>query len=188
MEYIYHAVPPKMEGFILYPLFQLKEKFPQVYDAEIKKYDDHPQRKELPFKKVIKLNCTRGDVLQCSPVHPNRIFVALKSVFPEGNRAKLFYKIPIEMTQNLPLVLFDMNKLGYEFGKEEPETVFELLNSANYREISEVPKEAIAFYEEWKVRGAQGAPAWGKIPHIFIQGNMDITGCEIIDWKDPILS
>ena len=74
MEYIYHAVPKNLDGSILYPLFSLKDKFPDLYEKEIKKYDDHPQRKLLPFKKVPKLNCSRGDVLHFSPIHPNLIF------------------------------------------------------------------------------------------------------------------
>ena len=37
MEYIYHAVPKNLDGSILYPLFSLKDKFPDQYEKEIKR-------------------------------------------------------------------------------------------------------------------------------------------------------
>lgn len=185
MEFIYHGVPTGLEGNILYPLFSLKEKFPSLFDTEIKKYDDHPKRKELPFKQISILNCPRGEVLHFSPIHPSLIFQALKTVFPDGNRSVKFFKIPIIKAQSLPIALFDMNREGYEFGKEDPDHVFDLVSVDSYRELKIVPPEAYAFFNEWKDRGERGAPAWGRIPHIFIKGPVDITGCEIIDWRDP---
>jgi len=62
MGFIYHGVPNGMQGDMLYPLFTLKVKFPTLFESEIKKYDDHPKRKELPFKSIGKLNCQRGEV------------------------------------------------------------------------------------------------------------------------------
>ena len=53
MEIFYHGVPGGLQGNTLYPLFSLKEKFPSLFENEIKKYDDHPKRKELPFKKLV---------------------------------------------------------------------------------------------------------------------------------------
>lgn len=53
-------------------------------------------------------------------------------------------------------------------------------------EIGEVPKEAYEFFQEWKDRGEKGAPAWGKIPHVFVKGKISVEGLEIIDWVDPI--
>ena len=94
MEFIYHGVPTKMDSKILYPLFELKHLFPLVYESEIKKYDDHPQRKNLPFKRIGKLNCLRGEVIHCSSIHPALVFQALKTIFPDGNRSVQFFKIP----------------------------------------------------------------------------------------------
>ncbi len=187
MEYIYHGVPNNFEGKILYPLFSLRENFPSLFDAEIKKYDDHPKRKELPFKRISKLNCPRGEVLHFSPIHPTLIFQALKTVFPDGNRSVKFFKIPIIRAQGLSIALFDMNREGYEFGIEDPDHVFDLVSVESYREIKVVPQEAYTFFNEWKERGERGAPAWGKIPHIFIRGPINVTECDIIDWRDPAI-
>jgi len=186
MEYIYHGVPPNFSGEMLYPLFSLKEKHPEIFAREIKKYDDHPKRKLLPNLILKKLNCPRGDVLQFSPIHPNLIFQGLKSVFPDGNRSVKFFEIPIERTHGIPTILFDMNRPGYVFGEDEPEEIFDWVTPANYRMIRQLPLEAIEFYQEWKTRGEPGAPAYGKIPHIMVKGPVSVKDCKIVDWRDSI--
>ena len=186
MEFIYHGVPIGMQGNVLYPLFDLKNLFPVIYENEIKKYDDHPKRKELPFKKIGKLNCKRGEVLHCSSIHPSLVFQALKTIFPDGNRSVKFYKISVEQIKDMPSVLFDMNRSEYEFGKDDPDEVFDHIDSKHYCEIRTIPAQAYDFFREWKDRGEKGAPAWGKIPHVFVKGQINIEGCEIIDWRDPV--
>ncbi len=184
--YIYHGVPSSFVGEKLYPLFQLKELFPQIYEKEIEKYNDHPQRKLLPFKRINPLNCVRGDVLHFSAIHPALVFKALKSVFPESNRSVKFFKIPIMNIDKNSAVLFDMNRPEYEFGKDDPDSVFDLIDPKNYQEIGSIPNEAILFYQEWRDCGEVGAPAWGKIPHVFVLGSLNTAKCEIIDWRDDI--
>ena len=36
-------------------------------------------------------------------------------------------------------------------------------------------------FQEWKDRGERGAPAWGKIPHVFVRGKINVEGLEIFD-------
>ena len=189
MEFIYHGVPTNLNGQTLYPLFELKEKFLEIFEKEILKYDDHLQRKELPYRKIPKLGCMRGDVLQCSSIHPNLVFHALKAIFPDGNRSVKFFCIPIEKLAGKQLCLFDMNDPNYEFGlKEDPPSAFELITSSTYKEGRSVPREACDFYQDWKKRGERWAPAWGKIPHVFVKGTIETDGLKVIDWRDPILN
>ncbi len=187
MNFIYHGVPAGFEGSELHPLFVLKDLYPSAYESQIKKYDDHPKRKNLPYKKIPKLNCFRGDVIHCSPIHPNLIFKALKKYFPDGNRSVSFYKIPVSNLTGIELCFFDMNRPEYEFGLEnDPESVFELIDINTYKEIKEIPQEAQQFYQEWKDRGERGAPAFGKIPHVFVKGSISVKDLDIIDWRDEI--
>ncbi|MFG1499550.1 hypothetical protein ABMA70_05015 [Halobacteriovorax sp. XZX-3] len=185
--FIYHGVPVDFEGQWLHPLFDLKERMPHVFESEIKKYDDHPKRKKLPLKNIPKLNCRRGEVLHCSSIHPSLVFQALKSVFPDINKSVKFFKIPVSSLKELDLVIFDMNRPEYEFGLEtDPDSCFEIINHDTYEEIKIVPPEALSFFEDWKSRGERSAPAWGKVPHIFVKGSIDTSGLEIIDWRDPV--
>lgn len=186
MQYIYHAVPENLMGETLIPLFDLKLSHPALFEKEMKKYDDHPVRKELPYKLLKKLNCPRGEVLHFSPIHPGLIFQALKSVFPEGNRSVRFFEIPIDRVTGIPTILFDMNRSDYAFGDDEPDNIFDWIEPEAYREIKVVPEKAFEFYREWKDRGERGAPAWGKIPHILVRGKVSISSCRIFDWREAI--
>ncbi len=184
MSFIYHLVPKMMDGNILFPLSKLKVISPDTFNREIKKYDDHPKRKELPQRILKKINCPQEDVIHFSPIHPRLMFNGLKSVFPEWNYSSSFYEIPIERIRGLPTVYFDMNRTGtYVFGEDESEEMFDLITPENYRILTTLPKETLEFYEGWKARGERGAPAMGRIPHVMVKGPVSIEGCKIIDWK-----
>lgn len=185
MSFLYHMVPKNMAGETLFPLSDLQQHAPETYAREVKKYDDHPQRKMLPQRILKKINCRQSEVLHFSPIHPHLMFAGLKSIFPEWNYSSLFYEIPIERIRGIPAVSFDMNKTGtYVFGADEPEEMFELVTPENYQILTELPKEALEFYKQWKARGEKGAPAMGRIPHVMVQGQVNIANCKIIDWKD----
>ncbi|MCB9026469.1 MAG: hypothetical protein H6625_09150 [Bdellovibrionaceae bacterium] len=113
MEFIYHTVPTNLLGNTLQPLFVLKDQQPSIFQIEIKKYNDHPKRKELPYKKIPKLNCNRGDVIHCSSIHPGLVFQALKSVFPDSNRSVRFFKIPLSLHLILSIPVHTKNSMKY---------------------------------------------------------------------------
>lgn len=176
-----------MFGNTLFPLQTLKSKSVEKFEYEIKKYDDHPQRKELPYRTIKKLNCPQAEVLHFSPIHPYLMFEGLRSVFPHWDYSQKFYEIPINRIEGIPSVKFDMNCTGeYVFGEDELEEMFELVTPQNYSILSKIPPEAIEFYQQWKDRGQKGAPAMARIPHIMVRGNVDVSDCAIIDWKNPI--
>ena len=186
MSFIYHIVPKNMAGEILFPLSDLKDRSPSTYAREVKKYDDHPQRKELPKRLLKKIYCLQEEVIHFSPIHPHLIFNGLKSVFADWNSSSLFYEIPIDRIRDLPAVLFDMNKTGsYVFGVDEPDEMFEFVTSETYKILSSLPVEALEFYNEWKARGKNGAPAMARIPHLMVKGRVSVANCKIIDWKNP---
>ena len=151
----------------------------------IKKYDDHPKRKELPNKRIGPLDCVRGDVLHFSAVHPGLVFAALKVVFPENNRSVKFFKVPIASLA-APAVIYDMNRPEYAFGENDTDELFDAVDVTQYREVRVVPGPAFDFFNEWKARGERGAPPWGRIPHVFVRGAVDVSGCEVVDWADPV--
>lgn len=186
MSFIYHMVPKNMDGEILFPLSDLKNHSVKTYEREVKKYDDHPKRKELPKRILKKLNCPQEEVLHFSPIHPHLMFMGLKSIFPDWNYSSLFYEIPIERIGSLPAIYFDMNKTGsYVFGEDEPEEMFEIITPQTYQILTSLPVEALEFYNQWKERGERGAPAMGRIPHVMVRGRVSIFDCQIIDWKTP---
>lgn len=174
-----------MIGTKLIPLQQLRDLSEERFCHEIKKYDDHPKRKDLPNRILKKINCRQAEVLHFSPIHPHLMFLGLKSVFPDWNNSSMFYEIPISRIQGLPAIKFDMNITGhYVFGEDEPEEMFEWITPENYKILNEIPVEAIEFYKQWRDRGERGAPAMARIPHVMVKGMVDIHGCRIIDWQN----
>jgi hypothetical protein len=185
VSFIYHMVPNKMAGEVLHPLSELRKTWPKRYEIEIKKYDDHPIRKNLPKRIIKKIDCLQEDVIHFTPMHPHLMFKGLKTVFNDWERSQLFYEIPIERIGDQPAVYFDMNRTGtYIFGNDEPEEMFETVNAKTYKILTELPKEALEFYEQWKSRGEKGAPAMGRIPHLMVKGQVSVEKCQVIDWRD----
>jgi hypothetical protein len=187
MGYLFHAVPQEMRGEELIPLRELGTVFPDIYAREVKKYDDHPQRRLLPKQRIKKLNCPQAEVLHFSPLHPHLMYLALRSIFPAFDRPQRFFRVPVERIGRHPAIWFDMNRTGrYAFGEDEPEEMFDWLTVESYRMLTEVPSEALAFYREWRERGETSAPAMARIPHVMVRGRVSVLGCEIVDWREPL--
>ena len=178
-------VPKNLIGEMLIPLAELRLEFPDIFEREIKKYDDHPKRKLLPQRILKKLNCPQEAVLHFSPIHPHLMFNGLRSVFPEWDYSQKFFEIPISRIENKHSIIFDMNCTGhYTFGEDEPDEMFSWVTPENYKILDALPSQAIDFYKEWKDRGERGAPAMARIPHLMTKGRVSIADCRVIDWKD----
>lgn len=187
MPFIYHLVPEDMRGEELVPLAELRSLWPDLHQREIKKYDDHPQRKMLPQRILKKLNCPQAEVLHFSPIHPRLMFEGLKSVFPDWDHPSKFFEIPIERLRGLPSVMFDMNCTGrYIFGEDEPEEMFDWVTPESYQILTEIPREALEFYRSWREQGRRGAPAMARIPHVMVRGRVNVQDCRTLDWREPI--
>lgn len=68
MANFYHKVPDFFSGDKLFSISHLKEKDPDLFQQYIEKYQDHPDRKKLPYKKIPILNCRWMDVVFFSPI------------------------------------------------------------------------------------------------------------------------
>jgi hypothetical protein len=64
-----------VRGDEILPLNQLRDRYPDLYEVHFRKYADRPHRTRTP---VYPLDCTWGDVVFLSPVHPAPIFAALQ--------------------------------------------------------------------------------------------------------------
>jgi hypothetical protein len=77
MPYVYHAVPHLMKGTVLYPLNELKDREPALYDAHSTKYEG---RKHLMKERIPLLDdCLWNDVLFLTAVHPAKFRKAYES-------------------------------------------------------------------------------------------------------------
>ena len=100
--YVYHRKPVNMEGDTLYPLNSLRSKFPNLYDAQAKKYEG---REELMQRKIPILNCLWNDVIHLAPVHPKHVFENIRAAGGEP-RPSTWFRFPVEVLQDKDVVYY----------------------------------------------------------------------------------
>lgn len=176
----YHIAPPEMRGEVLLPLADLEA---DLRAWALAKYEDHPGRKGLPDKIIPILNCARKHVVHFLPMHPHLVYSAYREIFPQAGRPLRFWEIPVARLES-PAVIFDMNRTGeYDFAAPEKPEHYELVTTVSYRELP-LPTEASEFFKQWKARGENGAPLFGRVPHLFVQGPVSVAGCRQVDWSE----
>ncbi len=183
MQAIYHVSPLRMVGEILYPLNTLQQLHPAIYEYEIAKYRDHPSRFNLPQLVIPKLNCLWNDVVQCSPIHPHLLYLALRERgFPlQPDRA--FFQIPLASLRDVPVAV--VTSSGDPTVPLREEDVC-LLDHTTYRELDIVPAET----QQWYDHLAQQKKLFGLfmgVPHVMVLGPIPVAQVRQIRWEEPPL-
>ncbi len=177
-EYLYHFVPKNMQGNILYPLNQLKDTKPKIYEEEIKKYID---REKLLTKEIPVLNCLWNDVIHLTAVHPKKLTEALKKVGINPKNDLRCYQIPVNMVMgnNVITYLYLDNDTSPEGNKKNYET-FILDHMEKYSKITD---KTLDYYKECNEQGKKPL-LFHLIPHILYKGIVDISELKIVNEND----
>jgi hypothetical protein len=175
MQAIYHMCPRHMMGEVLYPLNTLRQLHPDIYEREMAQYQDHPSRFDLPRRIIPRLNCLWNDVVQCSPVHPHLVYLALRERGLQVPPERVFFQIPVSTLPDVPIAIvsYPRNPLGEE--------QVCLLDRATYRELDALPAKALEWYDHL----AQQQRVFGLfqgIPHVMVQGPIPIAQAHTISW------
>ncbi|QBD76366.1 hypothetical protein EPA93_10235 [Ktedonosporobacter rubrisoli] len=174
---LYHQYPLDMRGEVLYPLNTLKYLYPDIYEREILKYQDHPNREDLPKRVIPLLNCLWNDVVQCSPIHPHLVYLALRERgFPvQPDRA--FWQIPLSALADVPIAVvgYPRNPLGQEHAH--------WLDRSTYCELDAVPAETLAWYD-YLAQQKKLVGIFQGIPHVMVQGPISVLHARKIHWGE----
>jgi hypothetical protein len=174
MQSVYHGVPDRMIGNVLYPLNDLRHRHPEAYVRESAKYLDHPSRTSLPMRRIEVLDCLWNDVLHTSSIHPHLLFLEWRGCGLALNPDRAFHRIPIHHVAELPLAIM-------RSGQEA-----ELLKPSDYHELEAVPAEIASWYRKISVESdSKPRGTFVGVPHVLVKGEMDITGVDIIRWGYP---
>lgn len=171
MTYLYHRVPEKKKGEILYPLNILKKKNPEAYKYELKKYSG---REELTKKKIPILNCLWNDVLHLSPIPPSKIKRALKEAGFRVKKAK-WYKINVNDLEKSKTVFYI-----YKKGKITSKKNFKRYDPSEVLKYKKIPKTTLDYYKE-KRRKKEKPMMFFAAPHILYKGILNISKSPIIE-------
>lgn len=185
--YVYHRVPPKLRGKVLYPLNRLERVYPDLY---LELQQNYASRRDIAALRVPPLgNCLWNDVLHLSPVHPSRLQAALADAghhLPEAWR--VFYQIDAHLLDPTSTVLyrmsrvfwsgdFDINESSAQIGEECAPLLLEQLDSC-----AEVPALASEYYASVPPGGGPLALFLG-ITHVLYKGEIDTSqeGISIVE-------
>ena len=184
--HVYHMVPKNFFGDTLYPLNRLKSINKDIYDAQRAKYEDHPYRQTLPFRKIPKLNCLWNDVLHFCPVNPKIIYREWVKLGDEISPEIEWFKIPVENLSSSHVGVFHCRPENWSIEREhELEDEYSLLNIEDYQERTQLRPETIDWYRSWIAEKRRGA-FFMYIPHILAKGDVNVANATTFKWGEPL--
>ena len=185
--YVYHRVPPKLRGTILYPMNRLAEVQPDLYEELQQNY---ATRRDIAALRIPPLDsCLWNDVLFFSPVHPSLIQAALVDAghqLPEAWRA--FYEVDARLLDPVSTVIyqpskilwagqFDVDEESVQIGRDCTPFVPESLEA-----LTEVTHTARSHYASVPPGGGPLMLFLG-LPHVLHKGDFDTAqdGVSIVE-------
>jgi hypothetical protein len=174
MNYLYHRVHKDMEGNILYPLNQLKDKFPDLYVQKKKKYDG---REHVMDTKITPLDCLWNDVLFFSPVHPQEIKKALMEAGRKEEFNAQYYQINADSLEQENTTIYLYKNTIENFGIIPEDFVYYSPDKIN--NYVSVPDKTKQYFRDAYEQDRRPLLYVG-IPHILYKGTLDISNSPII--------
>ncbi len=174
MNYLYHLVPEGMRGAVLYPLNQLKEVYPEAYEAQAKKYHG---RESTMLQKIPRLDCLWNDALHLTAVHPQEVKDAMLAAGKESSWMKSYYQIDAAslVSENASVYLYVSAKTR-EGASESEFIAYAPEDVSTYARLPQGTKD---YYKEVIVKG--GKPLlFHLVPHILYKGEIDVKDAPII--------
>lgn len=172
MTNLYHLVPNGMVGKTIYPLNHLKCTLPAVYERQLAKYQG---RGGMLSDRVPGLNCTWGDMVCLSAVHPMTLLAALHACGWSSPSPLSAFIINPEKLEPSRLVVYEFyRKEGKVLGRYLP---FDLADLPTYDGVSE--EITRAHYRDANKRNERPFLFEG-ITHILHRGPIKVTNCEIV--------
>jgi len=168
MQKIYHFVPDEMVGDVLYPLNELKEIYPKVYEKQKSKYEGckFVMEREIPY-----LNCLWNDVLHFTAVHPKKIKESLDS----SKTFKAFAVDPYQIEPSRAVVY-----LYQEKGKGLSKSDFKSYSPDDVSQYADLPEETKKYYKKMQEAGKRPL-MFVRVPHILYQGSIDTSALEVVE-------
>jgi hypothetical protein len=192
---VWHGVPQGMVGDTVVPLGQLRSVDPDLYETQKAKYAG---REAVLDYRIPLLNCGFLDTVHCSSVHPHKIYRARQEAGFEvparsdtGWGIGLAFEIPLERILVNRTAWYSwrtpwVNGYPYEdVPAEPPSDEFEDFDSASYTPLPDVPDRHRLYLA--RMRDERRWPlTFVHIPHVLVAGAIDIRGCRIVRWEEPL--
>ncbi|PKM98579.1 MAG: hypothetical protein CVU79_02820 [Elusimicrobia bacterium HGW-Elusimicrobia-3] len=179
--YVYHRKAPDFAGDRLFPLNRLKELYPAVYAEAVRKYTG---REWLLDVVIPPLGCLWNDAVHFSLMHPSLIYESLLDAGIKcGGREIEWFEVPLAAAARQPSVLYINSSGALSETKAFLPGDFETVSGPRVKELSGMPEINISYYRDCAANGSQ-ALLFKRAPHLLVNGEIDVRGCRVFDWKD----
>jgi hypothetical protein len=195
MSAVWHGVPHDMVGDTIYPLMQLRDVAPAAYESQRQKYTG--RETVLDFRVPI-LDVGFNDTVHCSSMHPHRLWQAREELGFEMEArpapprlSGLFFEIPLQRIVVHPVLWYSNETLWINGAPHDcvplvpPQDEFEVFDPDRYQPLPDVPPLHRRYLQQRKARGERGL-MFVHIPHVLVAGPIDVSGCRVIGWDEPI--
>jgi hypothetical protein len=172
MAFVYHKVPEKMSGNIIYPLNMLRDIHPELYEVRTERHRNQPK---VLDDSIPRLACFWNDVLHFTALHPSKIAEALK---------KFGYTI------NLKYYEIEAEKLAPEKTTVflKPKTVGTPVKVFNFIDFNSKEINKLTTLSELAIANNKNIPTVDEFlmhycgaPYILYKGNLNVEGLKIIE-------
>ena len=171
MVYLYHRVPEKLYGNILYPLSQLKDKYPKLYNEEFSKYSG---REDILNDKIPILNCLWSEVLHFSIVNPKDIYSELRDAGSKIKGKTKWYKIDPKKLDKKHAVIYSYKSRDFL------ENDFEKYYIKKLNNYSKLPNKTKEYYKFSLEKGRKPL-LFHFVPHVLYNAGFDVKNLEIVE-------
>lgn len=169
MTYLYHRASKNLKGNTLYPLNNLKEIYPEIYEQEIKKYTG---REFVTQYRIPILNCLWNDVLHFSAVHPEEIKQAIIDAGGDKNVTINSFEVDPDLITpgNAIVYLYTQTKVNFN----PDENSFVKFLPEETKKYSIMPEATKNYYKEMISEGKRPL-LYHRIPHILYKGTLNVN-------------
>lgn len=187
--FVYHLCSREMRGTTLLPLNGLRDRYPDVYARERKKWDG---RESVLDWVVPGLGVPWADTVNLSGLDPRLLMAARVRLGVPFSRLleRPLARIPIERIAALPAVVYNSathwinSSPGEDVPLTPPDTEFAQFDPENYSEPREVPQLHVDYLLRQKSRG-QLALGFVFVRHVLVAGPVDLSGIDLIEMEAP---
>lgn len=171
---LYHWYPPHLIGTMLYPLSQLEQVLPDVYEKALQRYAG---REQVPNQQIPLFDCLWRDVIFLSPIAPPTIkaarlklglkvhpgdWLAIDSSMLDQDRLVVYWHRPAWLIAQNP--------------KEDEYTMFSHLTSEQKKALVELPGCAIWSMEKFREKSF----FFSYMPHVMYRGKINSLDARVI--------
>ena len=171
-------MPPNFGGTSLIAPSQRLAPGTPDWDAYLAKYQDDPNRAQLPYKEIPRLNCRWMDVVFCSSIHPKKLYKTWEALGGKRPEPVEWFVFPARVLKVHRAALYTIDPtrdLTAPIAKHE----IEILQANTYREQHTLTQVTRNWYRQLLQAGRRGAWFHG-VPHVLIRHELSTDGAKLI--------